>query len=49
MPVTICQIDDLEEARALHDLAFPSDDWTGNDHTFWVARDGAAAVGRKMI
>lgn len=27
---------DLDEARDVHELAFPHDDWAGDDHTYWV-------------
>lgn len=33
----ISRVDDLELARDMHKLAFPIDDWVGDDHTFWVA------------
>src|SRR4051812_7802323 len=39
------QLDDIDEARELHDLAFPSDKWVGDNHTFWVARDGRGLTG----
>ena len=29
-------IDDVEEAREIHSLAFPADHWVGDEHTFWV-------------
>lgn len=37
--ISIRLLDDLEEARELHTLAFPNDYWVGDDHVFWVARD----------
>jgi len=41
---TLRRIDDVEEVRELHALAFPNDSWVGDDHTFWIARnvDGKA-------
>jgi GNAT superfamily N-acetyltransferase len=39
--IKIDLIDDVELARDMHTLAFPYDDWVGDDHTFWVAHDGA--------
>lgn len=39
MTITVRKLDDIEIARTLHDLAFPADDWVGDEHTFWVARD----------
>lgn len=41
----IYQLDDLEDARELHALAFPDDLWPGNDHTYWVAREGRTLLG----
>lgn len=35
---------DVEEARDIHELAFPGDRWPGDHHTFWVAKvDGKLA------
>lgn len=40
MIITIRRLeDDAITARTLHNLAFPTDTWPGDDHTFWVARD----------
>lgn len=41
---------DAEQAQALHDLAFPSDIWVGDEfpdheHNYWIARDGNRPVG----
>lgn len=41
---TIRGLDDEDDARAIHALAFPEDDWVGDGHTFWVARDDRARV-----
>lgn len=41
---TIRRLDDEDDARAIHALAFPDDDWTGDGHTFWVARDQRGRV-----
>jgi GNAT superfamily N-acetyltransferase len=43
--ITLRQTDDLDEIRELHSLAFPGDDWVGDDHTFWIAKDGRKSVG----
>lgn len=40
MAIYITRIQDLDLARDMHRLAFPSDAWVGDDHTFWVAHDG---------
>ncbi len=45
MTIRITQLDDLEDARELHALAFPEDLWPGDDHTYWVARDGKTLLG----
>src|SRR5690242_3115340 len=38
--------EDIDEARELHARLFPSDEWVGDDHEFWIARDDAGdAVG----
>lgn len=39
-----------DTAQELHALAFPSDQWVGDEfpdheHTYWIARDGAGMVG----
>ena len=39
MTIIIRRLQDVETARALHDLAFPDDAWPGDDHIFWIARD----------
>lgn len=41
----IRQLEDIEEARELHKLAFPADDWVGDDHTFWVGLNNTGPVG----
>lgn len=41
----LAQVDDVEEARELHKLAFPSDCWPGDTHTFWVATEGEDIAG----
>lgn len=33
--------EELDEVRELHTLAMPDDHWVGDDHTFWIARDGS--------
>ena len=33
------QTDDVDLVRELHALAFPGDEWVGDDHQFWIARD----------
>lgn len=43
--ITITHLEDVEEARELHSLSFPMDNWVGDDHTFWVARDAGKVVG----
>lgn len=45
MSIRLVRIEDVEEAKELHALAFPSDNWAGDDHTYWVARDGKTVVG----
>ena len=40
----IVKVDDTEEMRALHKLAFAEDPWPGDDHEFWVAYDEHGAV-----
>lgn len=32
---------DVDEARDIHALAFPEDDWAGDDHTYWELRRAA--------
>lgn len=29
---------DVDDAREIHQLAFPEDDWAGDDHTYWASR-----------
>lgn len=41
----IRHLEDLDEARELHKLAFEGDEWVGDDHEFWVALDGLGVVG----
>lgn len=43
--ITIARLDDVEEARTLHELAFPADTWVGDDHTFWVAKEEGRVMG----
>jgi GNAT superfamily N-acetyltransferase len=43
--IRITQLDDVEEAREIHALAFPDDFWVGDDHTYWVATDNKGTVG----
>jgi GNAT superfamily N-acetyltransferase len=31
--------EDIDEARQLHAQLFPSDEWVGDDHEFWIAYD----------
>jgi GNAT superfamily N-acetyltransferase len=38
MKFRIQKVDDIEEMRELHKLAFEGDPWPGDDHHFWVAR-----------
>lgn len=45
MAIRIRQLDDVEEARRLHALGFPHDEWVGDDHTFWVAYEDDRVVG----
>lgn len=40
----ITMLDDIEEAREIHKLAFPDDKWAGDHHTFWVARAAGGEV-----
>ena len=44
LKVSIEQIEDVEEAKAIHKLAFPSDAWVGDEHTFWQAVDEKGKV-----
>ena len=37
--IRIEQLEDAEEAKELHALAFPDDKWAGDDHTYWVAKE----------
>lgn len=41
----IRQLHDIDEARELHDLAFPDDSWVGDEHTFWAAHGPQGVVG----
>ena len=43
--IRITQLDDVEEAREIHALAFPDDFWVGDTHTYWVATDNKGVVG----
>lgn len=43
--ITVRQTDDLEDVRELNALAFPSDEWIGDEHEFWLARDGDLPIG----
>lgn len=43
--IAIAQLHDVDEARELHALSFPTDIWVGDEHTFWVARDAGEVVG----
>lgn len=36
---TLRRTDDLGAVRKLHEVVMPGDDWVGDDHTFWIARD----------
>lgn len=38
-------IDDVDEAKEIHTLAFGEDLWVGDTHTFWALYDGARVVG----
>jgi GNAT superfamily N-acetyltransferase len=38
-------LDDIEEARAIHALAFEEDLWVGDQHTFWVMTEKGRTVG----
>jgi GNAT superfamily N-acetyltransferase len=42
--VRIARVDDIEEAKALHDLAFQKNTWSGEDHEFWFAYDESNRV-----
>jgi GNAT superfamily N-acetyltransferase len=42
--IRIARVDDLEEAKALHNLAFAGNTWSGDDHEFWFAYDEAGKV-----
>jgi hypothetical protein len=35
----IIQLDDIDDAREVHSLAFPEDLWVGDKHQFWVVRN----------
>lgn len=37
-PAIITRQIDVEEARDIHAMAFPSDDWAGDEHTYWALR-----------
>lgn len=39
MKISLEMIEDVEEARSIHTLAFPDDLWAGDDHTYWKATD----------
>jgi GNAT superfamily N-acetyltransferase len=41
----IRRLDDVDEAREIHALAFPADEWVGDEHEFWVAYDGQGVAG----
>lgn len=41
----IRRLNDVDEARELHTLAFPGDEWVGDEHEFWVAYDGHGVAG----
>lgn len=41
----LSRIEDADEARDIYRLAFPADYWPGDDHTFWVAREGKEIAG----
>jgi GNAT superfamily N-acetyltransferase len=43
--IRITQLHDLEDAKELHSMGFPNDDWTGDDHTYWVAMENGRVVG----
>lgn len=36
---SIRRTEDVDEVHELHTLAFPSDVWVGDEHTFWIAKD----------
>lgn len=37
-PAIITRQIDVEEARDIHAMAFPGDDWAGDEHTYWALR-----------
>ena len=39
MKIKITKSEDIDEARELHKLAFPADNWVGEDHEYWFATD----------
>jgi len=43
--IRLRQTDDIDEVRELNKLAFPYDEWIGDDHTYWLAtsEDGTSA------
>lgn len=41
----IRRLDDVDEAHELHKLAFPDDEWVGDEHEFWAAYDGQGVAG----
>ena len=44
-PVRTRLIEDLDEAREIHALAFEEDIWVGDQHTFWAVYDRKRVVG----
>lgn len=39
MRYKIRKTEDADEAREMHQLSFPRDDWVGDDHEYWFATD----------
>jgi GNAT superfamily N-acetyltransferase len=40
----IKKVDDTDEMKSIHKMAFGGDSWPGDDHEFWVAYDQGGAV-----
>lgn len=43
--ISLRPTEDIDEIKELHTLALPGDLWVGDEHTFWLAREGRKPVG----
>ena len=44
MKYRVARVEDTDEMREIHTMAFGGDPWPGDDHEFWVAYDQHGAV-----